>query len=77
MTKNELELIEIGLVVAQFQANNVDDRGEQHHQALAVFSDSQIALNRVHEPLSPKTMQSLTRSIKSLLLKLGEPPVRL
>lgn len=77
ITNNELELLAIGLAAAQFQANNHDEEGQRRYQALAVFSDSQIALRRTNEPLTPTAMQHLAKSIKLFLMKLNDIPVRL
>lgn len=65
ITNNELELISIGLAVAQFQENNNILEEHQSYKALAIFSDSQIALKRAHEPLTPKTMQHLASLSRS------------
>ena len=76
ITNNELELIALGLAVAQFQENNPEEDDHRRYQALAIFSDSQIALKRVHEPLTPSVMQYLAKSIKTFISELGDVPVR-
>lgn len=77
ITNNELELLAIGLAVAQFQDNRADETGHQRYRSLAIFSDSQIALKRVHEPLVPKPMQHLAKSIKKFFSRVTEVPIRL
>lgn len=45
------------------------------YTAVAIFSDSQLALTRVHEPLKPMVMQYLARSIKVFISELGNIPI--
>lgn len=77
ITNNELGLLAIGLAIAQFQANNHTDNGRIKYQALAIFSDSQVALKQLHEPLKPQPMQYLAKSTKLFLRKINDIPVRL
>lgn len=76
-TNNELELLAIGLAVAQFKENRIGAGGRTVYEELAIFSDSQIALKCMHEPLLPSAMKYLTRSIKIFLSKLKNVKVRL
>lgn len=77
ITNNELELLAIGLAIAKFKDYQLDPDGNRRHRALAVFSDSQVALRRTHEPLTPTAMQHLARSIKTFIAGLIDVPVRL
>lgn len=77
ITNNELELLAIGLAVAHFKDNERRAEGHVKYTSLAVFSDSQIALQRTHDPLTPRAMQYLAKSIKRFLSELGNVPVRL
>lgn len=77
ITNNELELLAIGLGVAQYSGNRSTIESQNQYQALAIFSDSQIALKATHEPLTPKAMQYLARSVKTFISNLGNVLVRL
>lgn len=77
VTNNELELLAIGLAVAQFQDIRRDANIAQPYNAIAIFSDSQIALKRTHDPLTPTSMQYLAKSVKSFLTNLTDTPIRL
>lgn len=77
ITNNELELVAIGLAIAQFKAHPRVEGQERGHRGLAIFSDSQVALKRTHEPLAPRTMQALAKSIKAFITNLNDIPVRL
>lgn len=43
---------------------------------LAILSNSQLALKRIHEPLTPSVMQYLARSITIFISELGNVPIR-
>lgn len=77
ITNNELELLAIGLAIAQSQDNHEERNDTQKFTALAIFSDSQVALKRAHEPLTPTTMQYLAKSIKTFFSKLNDLPIQL
>lgn len=77
ITRHELELLAIGLATAQFQDIRQDKDITQQYNALAVFSDSQIALRRTHEPLTPSPMHYLAKSVKIFLSELTNIPIRL
>lgn len=77
ITNNELELLAICLTVTQFQSRDPNVPEQQQYQALAIFSDSQIALKQIHEPLQPTMMQFLAKSVKKFLNGIKDVPIRL
>lgn len=76
ITNNELEILAIGLAIAQFKENRSTIDEQIRPTALAIFSDSQSALKRIHKPLAPTVMQYLAKSLKIFISALGDVPIR-
>lgn len=74
---NELELLAIRLLIAQFKDKSLDKEGRRRHTALAIFRNIQITLKRGQKPLTPTTIQYLFNSIKTFFLELNDTPIRL
>lgn len=77
ITNNELKLLAIGLAISQFKSNRLRGDVSQQYNALALFRDSQIALKRTHDPMTPTAMQYLAKSMKKFLSQLGDTQVRM
>lgn len=75
ITNNELELLAIALAVAEFK--QFRNANPATMNTLAVFSDSQTALKHVNDPLKPRPMQHLARSVKTFIKDLDGAEVRL
>lgn len=65
ITNNELELLAIALAIAEFK--DFRTRNPSATNRLSIFSDSQVALKHVTEPLKPRAMQHLTRTVKTFI----------
>lgn len=74
VTNNELELLAIALAIAEFK--DFRARNPSTTNQLSIFSDSQIALKHVTEPLKPRPMQHLTRSVKKFITDLTDVEVK-
>lgn len=75
ITNNELELLAVALAIADFKDHRA--KYPSTPNKLAIFSDSQIALKHVTEPLRPQTMQHLARSVKMFIKYLGDTEVKI
>lgn len=75
VTNNSLELLAIALAVAEFKQFRTANPTTPNR--LAIFSDSQTALKHVNEPLQPRPMQYLARSVKTFIQDLGDADVKL
>lgn len=74
VTNNELELLAVALAVADFKEHRAANPSASNR--LSIFSDSQTALKHVTEPLRPRPMQHLARTVKQFILDLQDAEVK-
>lgn len=65
----------IALAIAEFKNFRSDNPTIPNR--LAIFSDSQTALKQVNEPLKPRPMQHLAKTVKTFITELGDTDLKL